>query len=75
MPQKSWLKRASNPPANPVPEWAAALAENEATIVAELDGAQGGAVDVGGYFHPDAQRAIEAMRPSATLNEALAEIA
>ncbi|WP_027007908.1 NADP-dependent isocitrate dehydrogenase [Conexibacter woesei] len=51
------------------------LAANESQIVAELDGAQGGAVDVGGYFHPDAQRATEAMRPSATLNEALAEIA
>jgi isocitrate dehydrogenase len=52
-----------------------ALAQNEQQIVAELDGAQGGAVDVGGYFHPDAERAAEAMRPSATLNEALAQIA
>jgi isocitrate dehydrogenase len=54
---------------------AAALADGESQIVAELDGAQGGAVDVGGYFHPDAQRAAEAMRPSATLNEALSQIA
>jgi isocitrate dehydrogenase len=51
------------------------LAADEAKIVEELDGAQGGAVDVGGYFHPDDARATEAMRPSATLNEALAEIA
>jgi isocitrate dehydrogenase len=52
-----------------------ALAQNESAIVAELDGAQGGPVDVGGYFHPDDARATEAMRPSATLNEALAQIA
>jgi isocitrate dehydrogenase len=47
---------------------AAALAANEATIVAELEAAQGHAVDVGGYYRPDDARAIAAMRPSATLN-------
>ncbi len=47
---------------------ARALAENEATIVRELNGAQGVAVDIGGYYLPDAARAAAAMRPSATLN-------
>src|SRR4051794_6236772 len=50
------------------------LADDEAAIVAELNGVQGAPVDVGGYFRPDPQRAAEAMRPSATLNKALAAI-
>ena len=49
-----------------------ALTVNEAKIVAELNGAQGGTVDVGGYYHPSAEAASKVMRPSATLNEALA---
>jgi isocitrate dehydrogenase len=47
---------------------AAALAENEKTIVAELAAAQGSPVDIGGYYHPDAQRVDDVMRPSKTLN-------
>ena len=47
---------------------AQALAENEATIVAELAAAQGEAVDIGGYYHPDDDKAVAAMRPSTTLN-------
>jgi len=47
---------------------AARLTENEAKIAAELIAAQGKAVDLGGYFHPDFQKASAAMRPSATLN-------
>ncbi len=47
---------------------AAALAENEATIAAELLAAQGEAVDIGGYFHPDDAKTAAAMRPSATFN-------
>jgi isocitrate dehydrogenase len=47
---------------------AAALAENEAVIVAELNAAQGARQDVGGYYMPDAARAAAAMRPSRTLN-------
>ncbi|WP_304049185.1 NADP-dependent isocitrate dehydrogenase [Jatrophihabitans endophyticus] len=53
---------------------AAALAEGEDKIVAELNGVQGEPVDVGGYYHPDLERAATAMRPSATLNEALATL-
>jgi isocitrate dehydrogenase len=47
---------------------AEALERDEAKIVAELNGAQGRSVDVGGYYHPDPALARRAMRPSATLN-------
>jgi len=47
---------------------AQALADNEATINAELLAAQGQAVDIGGYYQPDTALAASAMRPSATLN-------
>lgn len=44
------------------------LTANESVIVEELNGAQGTAVDVGGYYHPSVDLASKAMRPSATLN-------
>jgi isocitrate dehydrogenase len=44
------------------------LAANEDRIVQELNGAQGKAVDIGGYYHPNDDLAARAMRPSATLN-------
>ena len=47
---------------------ASALADNEQQIDTELIGAQGSAVDLGGYYHPDAAKAEAAMRPSPTLN-------
>jgi len=50
------------------------LAENEATIIAELNGAQGKAVEIGGYYHPDMALVSAAMRPSATFNEAIATL-
>ena len=50
------------------------LADNEATILAELNGAQGKAIDIGGYYHPDLARTAAAMRPSRTFNEALATL-
>jgi isocitrate dehydrogenase len=50
------------------------LAADEAAIVGELNGVQGEPVDVGGYFHPDPARASEAMRPSRTLDDALASL-
>ena len=34
----------------------------------ELNGVQGPAQDVGGYYRPDATRAENAMRPSPTFN-------
>jgi isocitrate dehydrogenase len=44
------------------------LADNEATINAELIGAQGKPVDMGGYYRPDPAKTERAMRPSPTLN-------
>lgn len=48
---------------------AKALAEKEEQIISELNGAQGVAVDLGGYYRPDEKKVSEIMRPSATLNE------
>ncbi|MTV27165.1 NADP-dependent isocitrate dehydrogenase [Nitriliruptoraceae bacterium ZYF776] len=48
------------------------LAADEATIVDELNAVQGQAVDIGGYYFPDRRKAGAVMRPSTTLNEALA---
>jgi len=50
------------------------LASNEAKINGELIGAQGKPVDTGGYYLPDAAKTSAAMRPSATLNAALAAL-
>ena len=47
---------------------AAALAENEQTIVDELNAVQGQAMDIGGYYAPNEALASAAMRPSETLN-------
>lgn len=47
---------------------AKAMQEAEAKINEELIGAQGKPQDVGGYYHPDSEKAYAAMRPSATLN-------
>lgn len=54
---------------------AKALTDNEAAIVAELKAAQGKAVDIGGYYHPDTTKTSQAMRPSKTLNQVLDAIA
>ncbi|SHO61274.1 NADP-dependent isocitrate dehydrogenase [Algoriphagus zhangzhouensis] len=54
---------------------AKALEEKAAQIEAELNGSQGTPVDIGGYYRPDEAKASTAMRPSATLNEILAELA
>jgi len=53
---------------------AAALRENEQTITDELLAVQGSPVDLGGYYRPDDDRAESVMRPSKTLNEALAAL-
>jgi isocitrate dehydrogenase len=50
------------------------LAANEAKINAELLGAQGKPMDTGGYYLPETSKATAAMRPSKTLNDALAEL-
>ena len=51
------------------------LSDNEETILAELLAAQGSPVDIGGYFFTDVEKTSAAMRPSATLNAALASVA
>ena len=53
---------------------AKALAENEATIVAELNAVQGKPVEIGGYYYPDAELTAKAMRPSQTFNNAVAAL-
>jgi isocitrate dehydrogenase len=50
---------------------AARLTENEAKIVEELGSVQGSSVDIDGYYRPDVDKVVAAMRPSATFNAAL----
>jgi isocitrate dehydrogenase len=47
------------------------LEDGAETIVAELNEAQGPAVDLGGYYYVDRAKADAAMRPSKTFNAAL----
>ncbi|HEY2438181.1 MAG TPA: NADP-dependent isocitrate dehydrogenase, partial [Solirubrobacteraceae bacterium] len=47
------------------------LSDQEEQIVRELRDVQGSPVDIDGYYRPDPERMAEAMRPSATLNDAL----
>jgi isocitrate dehydrogenase len=65
--QDAWLAGRFGPVAR-------ALGENEAGISAELIGAQGKPVDLGGYFRPDPAKASAAMRPSPTLNRIIDEL-
>jgi isocitrate dehydrogenase len=51
--------------------FAKALEANEEKILGELNGAQGSAVNLGGYYRPDDTLAANAMRPSQTLNALL----
>ena len=44
------------------------LADNEEKIVEELNAVQGKAVDIGGYYRPNREKAAQVMRPSAALN-------
>ncbi|GAA0479034.1 NADP-dependent isocitrate dehydrogenase [Streptomyces olivaceiscleroticus] len=55
-------------------ELAKTLAEQEQTIVDELIAVQGKPADIGGYYQPDPAKAAAVMRPSATLNKALAAL-
>jgi isocitrate dehydrogenase len=51
---------------------AQALSSQETTIVEELLAAQGKPLDLGGYYHPDREKTVAAMRPSKTLNSSIA---
>ncbi|USE69396.1 isocitrate dehydrogenase (NADP(+)) [Pseudoalteromonas maricaloris] len=53
---------------------AAELTAKEADIVAALNEAQGQAMDVGGYYQPEDDKAFAAMRPSAVFNDVLASL-
>ncbi|UXD70751.1 NADP-dependent isocitrate dehydrogenase [Sphingobacterium faecium] len=53
---------------------AKALAENEKQINDELIAAQGKAQNIGGYYFPNDDLATKAMRPSETLNNAIASL-
>ncbi len=50
------------------------LASNETTIQEELIQAQGKPVDIGGYYHPNAELTSEAMRSSETFNALIEEM-
>jgi len=50
------------------------LTKEEDAIVGELNGAQGVAMDIGGYYKPDLDLAAKAMRPSEILNNAIAAL-
>lgn len=53
---------------------AKALSDNESVIVDELNGVQGQAVEMGGYYAADRSLLDKAMRPSATFNEIVAKL-
>ena len=50
---------------------AKSLADNESTIVNELNAVQGKPADIGGYYYPDPEKTAAVMRPSKTFNTAL----
>jgi isocitrate dehydrogenase len=69
-----WAEELANQNRNPqlkgkFTELAQALTAQESIIMAELTAAQGQFVEIGGYYHPDKEKARQAMRPSPTLNQ------
>lgn len=50
------------------------LTQQETQILNELSTAQGKAIDIGGYYHPDISKVSQVMRPSQTLNAIIAAI-
>lgn len=54
---------------------AAKFSEAEQTIAEELLAVQGSPADIGGYYRPDPEKTARVMRPSATFNAILDEIA
>ncbi|MBM3169352.1 MAG: NADP-dependent isocitrate dehydrogenase [Bacteroidetes bacterium] len=54
---------------------AKALSEQEAKIVDEYNSSQGKAINLGGYYRPDAGKCAEAMQPSRTFKQLLASLA
>ncbi len=54
---------------------AKALVDQEAKIVDEYNSSQGKAIDLGGYYRPDAAKCAQAMQPSATFKQLLSGLA
>ena len=54
---------------------AAALTASESNIAGEFESAEGSPVDTDGYYYPDPVRVTKAMRPSATLNAIIDDLA
>ncbi|MEE2613955.1 MAG: NADP-dependent isocitrate dehydrogenase [Verrucomicrobiota bacterium] len=50
------------------------LQKEENTIINELNAVQGCAMDIGGYYQPDPEKAADAMRPCSVFNRALEEL-
>ena len=50
---------------------ATTLAENESAIIDQLNAVQNQAMDIGGYYQPNEEKADAAMRPCVLFNEAL----
>jgi isocitrate dehydrogenase len=50
------------------------LQEHENEIVTELNNSQGHSIDLGGYYHPNGEKATQAMRPSQIFNSALSQL-
>lgn len=55
-------------------EVAKELNDNEEKILAEIAATEGKPQDIGGYYHPDDEKAEKAMRPSATFNKIIESI-
>jgi isocitrate dehydrogenase len=53
---------------------AAELNAAEGKIVEELIAVQGSPIEIGGYYRPNAELVEQAMRPSTTLNRAIASL-
>jgi isocitrate dehydrogenase len=47
---------------------------NENAIVAELNDSQGKPIDLGGYYHPNSEKATQSMCPSSVFNSALSQL-
>ncbi|WP_224814958.1 NADP-dependent isocitrate dehydrogenase [Hasllibacter sp. MH4015] len=67
-----WAEALANGPdaelATEFAPMAQALAQNEATIIAELDAGAGDPAETGGYYMNDPHKLADVMRPSVTLN-------
>ena len=63
---------------NELKEHFASVAEqlnaNEEKVVSELNSVQGSAVNIGGYYYPNAKLTSAIMRPSTTLNSIVESI-